>query len=323
MEVQGLFGNSQDRKLPGRLAGDIFYDILHLNRSKDIKEVCIMKCALRNELLSASVALAAVLIVSAGLPASASDVQTEASAAEEEEVQTEEESKEPQSVAALSKSIGDLWLLSGGKLSGITDDGLKMDGIGDAVSIGSLAKPSEESILALDPDLVLLTGDIPSHKAVAEDLKNKDIPVEVIDIEKFADYDAYIREFTRLTGRDDLYEKNVTEVKSAIDDILKEKPEDAKGKTYLELRVSATKNKALKDDYFASEIFSDFGLINIASDDSSLDNLSVEAILAEDPDYIFVIPQGKEDEAKAAYEQAFTSDPAWQNLSAEIGRAHV
>lgn len=275
-----------------------------------------MKFDLRHVFLSASMALSAGLVLSAALPVSASETQTEASSAGETEVQTEAESKGPQSVAALSKSIGELWLLSGGKLAGITDDGLKMEGIGDAVSIGSLAKPSEESILALDPDLVLLTGDIPSHKAVAEDLKNKGIPVEVIDIEKFADYDGYIKEFTEMTGRDDLYQQNVTDVKAAVDDVLKEKPEGAEGKTYLELRVSATKNKALKDDYFASEIFNDFGLKNIAQDDSGLDDLSVEAILAQNPDYIFVIPQGREDEAEKAYEDAFTSDPAWETLSA-------
>lgn len=229
--------------------------------------------------------------------------------------ETESASK-PESVVALSKSIGDLWLLSGGELSGITDDGLTLDGIGEAQSIGSLAKPSEEAILALDPDLVLLTADIPSHKQVAEDLENKGVKVEKIDITCFADYDSYIKEFTTLTGREDLYRKNAADVKSRIDEVLEDSSADAAGRTYLEIRVSATKNKALKDDYFASEIFNDFGLSNIASDDSSLDNLSVEAILAADPDYIFVIPQGKEDEAAKAYEDAFTSDPAWNTLSA-------
>lgn len=226
------------------------------------------------------------------------------------------EEKQPESVVALSKSIGDLWLLAGGKLAGITDDGLDLEGIGDAVSIGHLAKPSEESILALDPDLVLLTADLPSHKEIADDLQSKGVDVERIEISTFADYDSYMKQFTDMTGRDDLYQENVTDVKSGIDDVLASSTVDLAGKTYLELRVSATKNKALKDDYFASEIFHDFGLKNIASDDSSLDDLSVEAILAQDPDYIFVIPQGKPDEAEKAYEEAFTSDPAWSTLSA-------
>lgn len=224
--------------------------------------------------------------------------------------------QDPKSVVALSKSIGELWLLSGGQLSGITDDGLHMDGIGDARSIGSLAKPSIESILALDPDLVLLTSDIPTHAKVAEDLTAQGIFVDKVAIGSFEDYDSYMKQFTEVTGREDLYKQNVTDVKADIDDILEKSDLDLSGKTYLELRVSATKNKALKDDYFASEIFNDFGLKNIAQDDSGLDDLSVEAILAQNPDYIFVIPQGREDEAEKAYEDAFTSDPAWETLSA-------
>ena len=224
--------------------------------------------------------------------------------------------QDPDSVVALSKSIGDLWLLAGGQLSGITDDGLDLEGIGEAQAIGSLAKPSMESILALDPDLVLLTSDIPTHAKVAEELTIQQIPVVKVTIGSFADYDSYMKEFTDVTGREDLYAKYVTDVKADIDDVISSSGIDLSGKTYLELRVSATKNKALKDDYFASEIFNDFGLKNIASDDSGLDDLSVEAILAQDPDYIFVIPQGKEDEAEKAYEEAFTSDPAWETLSA-------
>lgn len=245
-----------------------------------------------------------------------SSLQLMAAETESQETEVSALPEDPQSVVALSKSVGELWLLAGGQLTGITDDGLEMEGIGEAKSIGSLAKPSMESILALDPDLVLLTSDLPTHIKAAEDLKSQGIPTLQIKISSFADYDSYMKEFTEVTGKADCYEKNVTEVKADIDQVLEDSTVDLAGKNYLEIRVSATKNKVLKNDYFASEIFNDFGLTNIAQDDSSLDDLSVEAILAADPDYIFVIPQGKDDEAQAAYESAFTSDPAWNELSA-------
>jgi iron complex transport system substrate-binding protein len=67
----------------------------------------------------------------------------------------EPQAKQPESVAALSKSIGELWLLSGGQLSGITSDGMSLTGIGkDAVSVGTVSDPSLESILSLNPDMV-------------------------------------------------------------------------------------------------------------------------------------------------------------------------
>ncbi len=60
-------------------------------------------------------------------------------------------------VVALSKSIADMWLLSGGTLKGVTEDAFELDGLNDgAESVGTISKPSTEAILSLKPDLVLL-----------------------------------------------------------------------------------------------------------------------------------------------------------------------
>ena len=48
--------------------------------------------------------------------------------------------------------------------------------------------------------------------------------------------------FTQMTGREDLYRKNVEEVDAQIEDIRTMVPEDGGG-TYLLLHVSATKSK--------------------------------------------------------------------------------
>ena len=87
-------------------------------------------------------------------------------------------------------------------------------------------------------------------------------------------------------------------------------------KSFLAMRVSATKNKALKDDYFACEIFRDLGLVNIAEGSSSLDELNLEAIVSADPDYIFIIPQGRESEAMETYRTQFEANPVWSELRA-------
>ena len=56
----------------------------------------------------------------------------------------------------------------------------------------------------------------------------------------------------------------------------------------------------------------------------TLDDLSVEEIVAADSDYVFVIPRGDEDEAKAVFEQDFQAQPAWASLSAvKAGRVNV
>ena len=57
----------------------------------------------------------------------------------------------------------------------------------------------------------------------------------------------------------------------------------------------------------------------------AVENLSLEAIMRADPDYIFVTPQGSDKEAAIAnIEETFTSSPAWQTLRAvKEGRYYV
>ncbi len=64
----------------------------------------------------------------------------------------------PKSVVALSKSIAEMWLLSGGSLSGTTADAMELDGIGEARSVGTLTTASVEAILSADPDYIFVVA---------------------------------------------------------------------------------------------------------------------------------------------------------------------
>ena len=233
---------------------------------------------------------------------------------------------EPRNVIALSRSIAELWLLSGGELCGVTEDALDLEGISEGVaSIGSLAHPSTEAVLALDPGLVLMTLDMPAHKTLAQELEELQIPIRVIDIENFAGYDEQISYLSGLTGREDLYEQNVVQVRARIDEILAKAQQDLSVEgSFLCMRISATKNRVMKKDFFTCEIIGDFGLTNIADDSNALDELNLEAIAVADPDWIFVIPMGDDETARAVYEELFTSQPVWDELSAtRNGRVNV
>ena len=237
------------------------------------------------------------------------DAATEPAAAENSETLT---------VVAVSKSIGDLWFLSGGELAGMTEDGMDLEGISENTEvIGTVTNPSLEAIAALSPDLVLLSGELPTHQKLAEELESRGITTKMISIDSFSDYDQIMKELTEMTGRDDCYMENVTDVRERIDRILESASDkDLKKGTYLALRVSATKNKALKNDYFACEIFNAFGLENIAQDNSAFDELNLEAILDADPDFIFVVEHGKSTEAQESFAEAFSGKPVWQELAA-------
>ena len=66
--------------------------------------------------------------------------------------------------------------------------------------------------------------------------------------------------------------------------------------------------------------------MNVADTENSLlDNLSMEAIIRAQPDYIFVVVQGADTtEAETLLESTLLSNPAWSTLTAvREGRYHV
>lgn len=228
-----------------------------------------------------------------------------------------QEKNEYCSVVALSKSIADMWLLAGGTLCGVTEDALELGEISkDAVSVGTISKPSTEAILSLKPDLVLLSGELSAHEQLKEELDKLSVDAILIKVDSFEDYDNVIYMFSEMNGREDLYQKNVTEVKERIDSIISDAGEKYKGTSYLCLRASATKTKALKKDHFACSIMDSLGLSNIADDDSALNDLNIEEIALQNPDYIFVIFMGDDEEAAKSFSDEFESQAVFKELKA-------
>lgn len=230
---------------------------------------------------------------------------------------------EPQNVVALMRSLADMWLLAGGTLVGVTEDATDLDGVGSATTVGTDAKPSLEAIVGLDPGLVLLSGEIPAQVELRDSLDGQGVTTQAVTIESFGDYASVMAQLCAMTGRGDLYDQNVTTVQADIDEVRNQAGKLPQA-SYLALRTSAAKSKVLKDDHFACEILDDLALANIAEGTSSLDDLSLEAIAAADPDNVFVIYQGREDEAASAFEEGFSSQPMWQDLSAtKTGHVYV
>jgi iron complex transport system substrate-binding protein len=66
------------------------------------------------------------------------------------------------------------------------------------------------------------------------------------------------------------------------------------------------------------EMLRDMGCVNIAdSNEMLLENLSIEYIVQCDPDYIFFVQRGDDEEGMRAYvDELLGSNPAWNSLTA-------
>jgi len=106
------------------------------------------------------------------------------------------------------------------------------------------------------------------------------------------------------------------EVKEQIDAVLS-KIDKGNSPDILFIRAFSSGAKAKYDDNMACKILNDLGTVNIASrHESLLEDLSMEVIIQEDPDYIFVVTMGDSEKAINALKDGIGKNPAWSDLSA-------
>ena len=233
----------------------------------------------------------------------------------------------PRRVVSLYGSYAEAWAQAGGTLVGATEDAVSERGmdLGQAQIIGTTKVPNLERILALDPHLVLLSLDIAAQVSAAEALEAAGVPCAAFRVDTWQDYARMMDVFTALTGRRDLYEAIVPPMEAAIGEtVASARAQNAP--TVLLLRAYSTGVKAKADDNLAGAMLEDLGCVNIvARQPSLLEELTLEAIVVEDPDCIFISDMGGDEEsALAVVEETLGQNPAWQGLTAvREGRVYV
>lgn len=225
----------------------------------------------------------------------------------------------PQKTAVLSGSLADAWLLAGGSVYATTEDTWSISNISldpDTISLGSLSSRNLEAMISNDIDFVILSANIPYHIKLKEQLKAADIPTAYFDVETFDDYARMMKIFTDITGRSDLYDENVLTLRTAIEEQISRS--DGSHPSVLFLRAYSKGVKAKDSSSMTGTMLHDLGCINIADSDSVFsENLSLEAIIAASPDYIFVTTMGNsEAAAQKSLDKLLISNPAWSSLDA-------
>lgn len=232
----------------------------------------------------------------------------------------EQEKTAPKKVAACTGSLAEIWLLAGGELSYVTQDAYDehLFEVGEnVVCIGEMKSPSVEMMIAEGVDYAIMSAKLAEHTKLEDTLKKAGIETAYFSVESFDDYLEVLKEFTEITGRDDLYQQNGIAVKEAVDKAVERASGESKP-TVLLLRASSQKVRAKGADTTAGAMLRDLNCINIAdTDESLLDSLSLEAIIKDDPDFIFVTTMGADEEkALQNLNDTLMSSAAWTELTA-------
>ena len=234
----------------------------------------------------------------------------------------------PQRVVSLYNSYGEAWMLAGGEFVGSIADTFDGGRLDEGVqNLGSHTTPNMELLFSLSPDFVLLSSDIASHREIAPLLEESMIPCAFFSTPDYGSYMEMMRLFCELTGRDDLYQRQLETVQLPIEVMISEGQTLSSKPTALLIRANSITVKCKNSETtVAGNILRDMGFVNLADGNSALcESVSMESVIIEDPDYIFVVLQGSSSEAaQNNLASVLTNNPAWNTLTAvREGRFYI
>ena len=231
--------------------------------------------------------------------------------------------KTPETVAVLFSSYAEIWNLAGGMVSVTVGESVERgfapletplvdDGAGKTIDM--------ELLLAAQPDFVIGSADIDAQVEACGLLRQAGIPAALFRVDTFSDYLSMLKTCTQITGDAQAYETHGTAVKGRIDEILAAaQTQQSQQKDILFIRAgsqySSTKAKRAPDN-FVCIMLDELGAHNIADEaEVLLDGLSLEEILLQDPDHIFLTTMGSEQAAVSYIGELFSQD-GWKDLTA-------
>ena len=228
--------------------------------------------------------------------------------------------KDPQKIAVLSNSVLSMLYAVDGKAISRANTTDKLAPELEALpALGQTANINMEQLLGLKPDVVL--GLVNQHKKYESQLQANNIPTVLFDYDGIKDNVPMLTFLGELTNHQDkaktviaTYENNIAKVKDAV--------KSQQPARVAVLRATGKGVTAETDTAITASMVKDLGMTNVVTshlDKTTTDKTvpySLETLAADNPDIIFVVTMGKEEEITKSMKKAMTDNPAWANLKA-------
>lgn len=236
----------------------------------------------------------------------------------------------PQRVISLISSFADIWYLAGGieqlvATTNATWTYFDLPFREDIVNLGSSKELNIEQLIACEPDLILASCGTDRNVELETVFEEMGMNVAYFSVNSFEDYLRVLKTCTEITGCEENYETYGLAVKEQVEAALARVDTSEPRVLYVRATGSSCKVKNSEGSVLG-EMLANMGCVNIADrEESLLEQLSMEVILQEDPDYIFVVMQSADpSDAEKVLESTLLSNPAWSTLTAvKEGRYYV
>lgn len=242
--------------------------------------------------------------------------------------------KNPAKVVNLYASFTTLWYEAGGSVTGciggessqslyteyIGRDITADEGVTVVAASSSGKKWDTETIIALQPELIICSTAMSGYSTIESPAKAAGIPVIAVRYDDFSDYLKWFKVFCNLTGHADLWDSVAMKALDEVVEVLAEIPTGKgpsvfsmfSGSNSLQANTSATVVGGMIDAMNATNIVDSW---NNSTGAERMD-INLETVFAANPEIIIIQCHAGADAAKAQVEEIYGSNPVWLSLNA-------
>ena len=242
--------------------------------------------------------------------------------------------KNPEKVVNLYASFTTLWYEAGGEVAGLIggdssvalyEEYIGRDitadaGVTTVATSSSGKKWDTETIVALQPDLIICSTAMSGYKTIEAPAEAAGIPVIAMRYNDFSDYLMWFKVFANLTGHTELWEEVALKSLDEVVEVLLACPTEDTPRVFsmfssadnLQANTSGTVVGGMIDAMHAKNIVDEW---EGASEAERLD-INLETVFAADPDIILVQCHAGKEDAEALVASLYGDNPVWQSLTA-------
>lgn len=228
-------------------------------------------------------------------------------------------SKKPERIVVTSASFLEPLHEVGGTVVGRPDSRTKMPEYAkDIASIGQVYQIDVERVLACSPDLVIVNKGM--NEKLVQTMEENAIPVAVVAMKSYEDVKRELRLFAQITGEKEKGDQVIAHMDGKIQGVRERLPKESR-----RVAILHSTNQGLSvqlEGSIAGSIAKMLGWENVASGMTPMEKnpdaapYSLESLVEQNPEIIFVTSMGKMEEIKKNMEQTIEENPAWQTIPA-------
>ena len=225
--------------------------------------------------------------------------------------------KKPERIVTTSASFLEPLGEVGGAVVGRPSSKIKIpDFAKDAAEIGAVYQIDTEKLLACNPDLVIINKGM--NEKLSAILDENKIPFVIVEMKTYDSVKKNVEMFSEITGQPDKGKKIVEDMDAKIKKIVEKLPKEKKRAAIL--HSTAQGLSVQLDNSIAGNVLQILGWENVASgmtaDNSDTAPYSLETLIEQNPEIIFVTSMGNIDDIKANMENLIAENAAWQTIPA-------